>query len=137
MRVTFEIPGEPCGKGRPRFAAGGRAYTPAKTAHYENLVKCEYERQCGGQRFGDGPLKMRITAYYQIPASASKTQKALMREGMRRPTKKPDADNILKIIADALNQLAYPDDAQIVSAAVTKAYAADDRPCVLVMIEEV
>lgn len=137
MRVTFEIPGEPCGKGRPRFTAGGRAYTPAKTAHYENLVKVEYERQCGGHRFGDGPLRMEIVAYYQIPASASKTQKALMREGMRRPTKKPDADNILKIVADALNQLAYPDDAQIVSAAVTKSYAADDRPCVVVMIEEV
>jgi Holliday junction resolvase RusA-like endonuclease len=136
MRVTFEIPGEPCGKGRPRFTAGGRAYTPAKTAHYENLVKLEYERQCG-HRFEDVPLRMEIVAYFTIPASASKAKKTLMREGMRRPTKKPDADNILKIIADALNQLAYPDDAQIVSASVTKVYAADDKPCVLVMIEEV
>jgi Holliday junction resolvase RusA-like endonuclease len=42
------------------------------------------------------------------------------------PTKKPDADNILKLAADSLNGLAYVDDKQIVSAVIHKFYS--DRP---------
>lgn len=135
MRISFIIPGEPCGKGRPRFTAGGRAYTPAKTANYETLVKWYYQQSAKGFRFTDKPLKMMVTAYFQIPASASTKKKAEMRYGFIRPTKKPDWDNIGKIIADALNGVAYPDDAQIVEATVRKFYA--DDPRVEVEIEEV
>jgi Holliday junction resolvase RusA-like endonuclease len=42
------------------------------------------------------------------------------------PTKKPDADNILKLVADALNGLAYVDDKNIVTAHAHKVYS--DRP---------
>lgn len=135
MKVSFIIPGEPCGKGRPRFTAGGRAYTPAKTANYETLVKWEYQQAARGHRYADVSLKMTVVAYYGIPKSASERKKGDMRFGLIRPTKKPDADNVLKIIADALNQIAYPDDAQIVEASVTKLYA--DEPRVIVTIEEV
>ena len=46
-----------------------------------------------------------------------------MLEGCELPLKKPDADNILKVVADALNGIAYQDDKQIVLAEARKAYS--------------
>ena len=51
-----------------------------------------------------------------------------------RPTRKPDFDNIGKIICDALNGIAYRDDAQIVDALVRKFYS--DTPRVIVEISD-
>ena len=45
-----------------------------------------------------------------------------------------DMDNIIKIIADALNQIAYKDDSQIVDTTIQKYYS--DNPRVIVMIKE-
>ena len=42
--LVFQVPGEPVGKGRPRFTRQGRAYTPAKTAKYENLVSLAFQQ---------------------------------------------------------------------------------------------
>ena len=53
----------------------------------------------------------------------------------RRPTKKPDIDNVIKIITDALNGIAYDDDAQIVSLSATKFY--DENPHVDVRLDDV
>ena len=39
-----------------------------------------------------------------------------------RPVKKPDFDNIGKIIADSLNGIAYADDSCIVEATISKFY---------------
>lgn len=137
MRVSFTILGEPQGKGRPRFARAGnyvRTYTPDKTAAYENLVKLEYERQCRGQKFGDTEqLDLRIFAYYGVPQSASKKKKCQMLDGIIRPSKKPDMDNVVKVIADSLNNVAYKDDTQIVDAMVRKFYS--DTPRVKVVIQ--
>ena len=131
MQIKFVIPGEPKGKGRPQFSArNGKAFarTPEKTVIYENQVKTEYNQQCTGIRFADDEqLSMRVTAYYSIPKSVSKKRRELMITGMIRPTKKPDADNVLKVIADSLNQIAYRDDAQIVCTVVEKYYAEQPR----------
>ena len=137
--VCFVIPGEPYGKGRPRFSNAGayvRTYTPEKTASYENLVKLTYSRQCAGFRFAkETALDVRIMAYYKIPKSAGKKKAQLMREKAIRPTVKPDYDNIGKIVCDALNGIAYHDDAQIVDAMIRKFYS--DTPRVQVIIQSV
>ncbi len=137
MKAEFVILGEPQGKGRPRFSRVGdyvKTYTPDKTAAYENLVKVEYERQCRGKRFPDEQmLDMRIFAYYGIPKSTSKKKKQLMLDGEIRPTKKPDMDNVVKVIADSLNNIAYKDDTQIVDSMVRKFYS--DTPRVRVVIK--
>ena len=136
MEVKFVIPGPPKGKGRPRFsqvAGHTKATTPKDTVLYENLVRTEYQRQCGEARFEDGSmLDLRVVAYYPIPSSKSKKQQRLMEAGVIRPTTKPDNDNILKIIADSLNQIAYKDDAQVVDTQVRKFYSR--RPRVAVVI---
>lgn len=48
------------------------------------------------------------------------------------PAKKPDADNIAKIICDSLNNVAYRDDTQVIELTVIKRYAKE--PKVKVMI---
>lgn len=136
MRVEFTVPGEPKGKGRPRFVKVGnytKTYTPVDTVSYENLVKLEYQSQCGHTKFEKGTmLGLIVTAYYAIPKSESKKKQKQMLDGDIRPTKKPDMDNIIKIIADSLNHIAYHDDSQIVSAEVNKYYS--DNPRVEVVI---
>lgn len=131
VRVT--IIGEPCGKGRPRFARNGATYTPQKTVNYETLVQVEYRVQTACKRF-EGPVKMTITAYYGIPKSAPKQRKSLMEMNRVRPIKKPDIDNVAKIICDALNGYAYHDDTQVVELRAVKLYG---DPRVVVEIEEV
>ena len=105
-----------------------KTYTPDKTVLYENLIRTEYLRQCSGQRFADKePLAMKIRAYYSIPASASKKRQAAMEAGEIRPVKKPDADNIIKVVADSLNQVAYRDDADLVKVELEKFYSWQPR----------
>ncbi|MBS5782200.1 MAG: RusA family crossover junction endodeoxyribonuclease [Faecalispora jeddahensis] len=65
--------------------------------------------------------------------SKSKRVKAEMLSGMLRPAKKPDRDNIVKIICDALNELAYKDDAKIVTTQIAKYYAEASRTFVKIM----
>jgi Holliday junction resolvase RusA-like endonuclease len=135
MTVKFTIIGPPMGKGRPRFVGKGQhPITPQKTVKYENRVIMEYERQVGADsKFQAGqPLDMRIMAYFQVPESGSKRDRARKLDGLIRPTKKPDIDNIAKIIADSLNEIAYHDDTQIVDMQVRKFYSTQPRVEVII-----
>ena len=129
--MKFIILGEPNGKGRPKFDTRGpyvRAVTPKKTANYEALVKMEYQAQCDGFMFSrDAALGMLVTAYKPIPKSTSKKKRVLMLGDIIRPTKKPDWDNVGKIVCDALNKIACCDDTQIVDGRVIKRYAEQPR----------
>jgi Holliday junction resolvase RusA-like endonuclease len=126
--VSFTIPGEPQGKARPRVvrAQNGMSltYTPDKTVRYEELTRLRYREAAQGFRFpDDAQVGIQITAWYSIPKSKSKKVKAAMLAGLLTPTKKPDCDNIVKIICDALNGIAYKDDQQITVAQIRKKYA--------------
>lgn len=139
MRARFTVPGNPVGKGRPRFARAGnyvRTYTPDNTVTYENLIRVEYKRQCGGRFFGTGvPVMVEIVAYYSIPSSVSKKKRALMENGKILPLKKPDLDNLVKCFMDAANGVIYHDDAQVVGVTAVKRFS--EQPRVEVTIEEV
>ena len=122
MTQFLIVPGEPKGKGRPRFAQG-HAYTPQTTRDYENAIQTAYRIQCGNYKFPDNAnLKLEIWAYFKVPKSARTAEKYAMMNDEIMPTKKPDADNILKIVADALNGIAYSDDKQIIEMHVSKRY---------------
>jgi Holliday junction resolvase RusA-like endonuclease len=131
-QATFVVPGEPRGKQRPRVTRTGHAYTPQETAVYENLVKMEYLNQCPGKKL-NGQIRMAIKAYFAIAASASQKKRNQMLNGEIRPTKKPDVDNITKIVADSLNKIAYDDDSQIVTAITEKIFSDNPRVEVLIM----
>ena len=51
------------------------------------------------------------------------------------PVKKPDCDNIAKIVLDALNKIAYKDDSQVIELSVKKLYSEVAK--VSVHIEEI
>lgn len=122
--VKLTIPGEPVAKGRPRVTRYG-TYTPQKTANYETLVQQLYIIEELPKL--EGQLRMEINAYFRIPKSATKAKKLAMEQNTIRPTKKPDGDNILKIIGDALNCFAYDDDSQVVDSIVRKWYSTEPR----------
>ena len=50
-------------------------------------------------------------------------------------TKKPDADNIVKVVLDALNKVAYRDDAQVVELVAIKRWSNTSK--LKVVIEEI
>lgn len=133
-QVVFFIKGEPVGKGRPRFTKQGHAYTPDKTRDYESLVGLSYRKKARGYKF-TSPVRVKICAYFGVPKSKSKKVAADMLNRHILPTKKPDIDNIAKIILDGLNHIAWDDDKQIVELIVGKAYGKE--PMVVVAIEEV
>ena len=134
--ISFVVYHEPVGKARPRMTRTGHTYTPDKTVNYENLVRMEYQRQCEGQRFdGDARLHLFVGAFYGIPKRDSRKTVEDKLSGKIRPRKKPDIDNCIKVIADALNGLAYDDDSQIVSVNAAKWYG--DVPRVVVGLWEV
>lgn len=121
--ISFIVPGSPTGKGRPRFnRKTGSTYTPAETASYENLVTMAARAAHTGDPL-ETPIAVRIDVYRPIPASWPKKRKAEARYDVRRP----DVDNILKIIADAMNGVVYSDDAQISIVTVTKRFDAAPR----------
>ena len=136
MKAEFTVIGEPVGKARPRVTRMGHAYTPAKTVLYENLIKVEYERQCGEQRASKPEgVSLSVAAYFQTPSSVSRKKRESMLNGEIRPTKKPDADNILKCVGDALNGVAFDDDSQIVQCHAEKWYS--DTPRLVVIVRSV
>ena len=126
MRAEFTIPGEPVGKGRPRFTKSGHTYTPERTRNYEEITELCYCRECRNYRF-ESAVGVQIHAFYEIPKSANKERAELMKGGELLPLKKPDADNVGKIVLDALNGIAWDDDAQVVSLEVQKEYSENPR----------
>lgn len=121
--IEFTVPGEPVGKARPRLGRRGRVYTPAATKAHEELVRSSW-LLAGGRRI-EGPLAIHVVAETARPASHWLKGGGLSAAGRRSvvPTKKPDLDNVLKLVADALNGHAYQDDAWIVAATVERRWA--------------
>ena len=131
--VAFVIPGTPVGKGRPKFARRGNftvAYTPEKTASYENLVKVKAEEAMKGRPAIDGAVAVTIWLWVTPPASWSqkKQRQALSHEIL--PTSKPDVDNVIKGIFDAMNEIVWKDDKQAVDVLVRKRYSETARATV-------
>ena len=137
MTFTFDIVGEPQGKGRPRFSTRGgfvKTYTPDKTASYENFVKLCYLNKYKGKKL-DGEIIAEIIAYFSIPKSFSKKKISEAIEGKIKPTKKPDTDNIAKTILDSLNGIAFEDDKQVVALLVKKLYGEEAKVVVVLKNE--
>ena len=120
-------------RGKQRARAGnGRHYTPDQTVNAEAWVKHCALTQAGSPCVA-GPVKMTIEIGVAVPASWPKSKRAAAFAGAIWPTGKPDWDNSGKLIADALNGIAYRDDSQIVQASVVKYYA--ENPGAVVTIE--
>ena len=123
--LSIRVPGNPIGKARARILRTGRSYTPAPTKAWEASAALIAKAARQAAAPVHGPLYLYVVAWMPIPASWSKRKQADALSGKLRPVVKPDADNILKIVGDALTKVVWNDDAQVVEASVRKAYARD------------
>ncbi len=127
----FIVEGPPQGKARARtFMAGKRAvtWTPTKTREYEKLIQWSFKSQCKGSPIPkDVPVSMTVYAFYGPKKSYSKVKYQKCVEGAIYPLKKPDIDNVFKLLADALQGYAYEDDIQVIETHCYKRYSATDR----------
>lgn len=139
--IKFFVPGEPVGKGRPRFTTINghvKAYTPTSTQTHERSFRRAYDAACNSEP-KKGPVRVEVTAVFQIPKSFSKAKREMAYAGKLRPTKKPDLDNIVKLAMDAINGKAYTDDANVVAIVSAKRFvmAENESPGTYVTVEEV
>lgn len=135
--ISFTVNGPAVPKQRPRMS-GRVAYTPKKTRDYEERVRQAFRSSYRGQvpAFDKGvPVKACIEIVQSIPKSWSNTKTIKAERGEIAPvSRNGDIDNIAKSILDALNTLAYEDDAQVTTLIISKRYGAD--PYAAVRIEE-
>lgn len=116
--LTFEVPGVPVAKGRARITTVGghaRAFTPAKTRTFEALVRDHADRAMRelGLPVLEGACRLVVRAYFP-------RRKREPTEFEQPMSVRPDADNVLKAVADALNGAVYRDDGQAVEEQVFK-----------------
>lgn len=115
--ITFSVPFVKA-KQRPRMTRYGKVYTPKATHDAETDIAAEYKRACL-RDIGYVPkpwlasVKLQVDTFRPLPKSREYL-------GAEVDTLKPDADNILKLVGDALNGVAYKDDSQVIEATVTK-----------------
>ena len=132
MIYEFEVPAKIIGKGRPRLNAyTGTVYTPTKTKDYETLIEQYFLMKYPNYKTIQGRALVKIQAYFEIPKSTNKMQRNSMLENVISPTKKPDIDNIVKVVLDAMNKFAFKDDTQIVKLEVEKLYSTSEEKLVI------
>lgn len=133
--LTFTVPGQPQGKGRPRVGKIGthaRLFTPAKTVAYEGLVAHAAQVAMAGRAPLQSAVGCNVFIDCQVPASWSQKKQRMALAGEILPESKPDADNVVKAIFDGLNGVLWRDDVLVVDLRVRKRYAA--TPCVRVEV---
>lgn len=132
--VTFcvEDGQDPVAKARPRWS-NGRVYTPTKTMNAENMIRKAWKK-AGGEMI-HGPVAVSISFLLATPKAWSKAKKELAQEHEILPLKKPDVDNLVKTVLDALNGLAYDDDKQIIELSASKHY--NTYPGTVIRVREI
>lgn len=126
--VTFKVDGVPVPKGRARYVRRGNhisTYTPEKTRTYETLIKDAARQAMGVSEPLETPVSLYLYIRVPVPASATKKRLQAIADGSEKPTKKPDASNVLKSVEDGMNGVVYKDDSQIVNIHVTKVFSSE------------
>ena len=118
---VFDI--EPVPKQRPRFSFKTKsAYTPKKTASFEKQLAALAQAQA--VHCYDVPISITVIFTLTRP-------KTVKREF---PTAKNDADNLIKGVCDALNNIAWKDDSLICEIHAKKEYGKSGK--ITLTIEE-
>jgi len=122
--IVLWLSGQPKGQKRVRHHGKGHWHDKDQKLAEGNVIR-KWE-EAGEPRLPDVALRMEVMLYISRPAGHFKKDGSLSAEGERHPrpeNKKPDVDNAIKLIMDALNKRAYRDDVQIVEAVVERHWA--------------
>lgn len=126
MKITFTVPGQARGQGRARFTRFGKfskAYKDKKDVTRENWIATRYLAAVGDLEPADGAVVLSVTARYSVPRSWPKKRQA----DPGPMVKRPDGDNVLKSVLDALNKIGWRDDCQVVTMLAHKEYGPVDE----------
>lgn len=113
MIIEFTVPGNAVPWARSGGGLNKPRFTPAKQRSYAGVLKLFCQRAMHGTGPLQGPLELSVMAIYAWPQSWSQTKRKA--PGAQWKTSRPDGDNLTKIVKDALNTVAWMDDAQVVS----------------------
>lgn len=133
--LKFNIEGKVKAKQSFKIGHNGFKYTPADVKEYANWVRICFRQKYPEHLpsiFFEKQLNVVINSYLAIPKSFSKKKQQEAKDGLIRPTVKPDCDNIAKNINDSLNGIAFPDDKQIIRLEVNKYYGECERTEVII-----
>lgn len=130
--VTIRLDGVPVAWARARRNKHGAHFTAPKVARFESNLKEAAILAMRGAAPYDCGLVLDMTAYMPIPESWSQRKKEDAAKGKVHVTSKPDLDNLVKGVKDALNKVAYVDDSRVVEMHVYKHYS--NKPCVIVTV---
>ena len=133
--IRFFIPGTPVPQARPRFTRQGWAYEPKTCKDYKKAVAQAARIAWGDCEPLDGPVEVALIFVLPIPKSWPLKRRDAARAGTLLPLKKPDGDNLEKLVLDALTGVCWNDDMQICRCAWDKAYGTD--PGVMVSIDAI
>lgn len=114
FRTTFYV--KPLGKARPRLSKRG-VFTPQKQVNAEAEIRWLAKKENPEKHLKDVPLMARMTFQFKKPKTSKR----------QFPTVRPDLDNLIKSVADALNDMLYDDDQQIVRIYAEKIYGDQDQ----------
>lgn len=123
--IRMRILGEPVAQHRPRITTAGkfpRMYKVAKDITYREKLYWEAKQLNIVPADRSIQLCVDLKVFRAIPKSLSKIKRESAIKGRIRPTTKPDIDNYVKQVFDALNGLIWEDDAQIVTVHARKFY---------------
>ncbi|MBU5342303.1 RusA family crossover junction endodeoxyribonuclease [Caldifermentibacillus hisashii] len=127
--IKFTVYGEPIAQGRPRATTINghvRMYDPKKSRDYKNYIRLAASEH-KPEKLLEGPLSMKVKIYRQTLKSFSKKKKIAAEMGNIRPITKPDTDNYIKGIKDALKSVIWVDDSQVVEIHASKWYSENPR----------
>jgi len=126
--IKIVIPGDPISKKRPKFFRRGShvgAYSEQTTeeGRFLTLAIAQIGSRPSALFPPDVPVRLEANFYFRFPLSWSKKKVASNPPHIS----KPDVDNLLKFVKDALNGFVWSDDRQIVRVYGAKAYSEDPR----------
>jgi Holliday junction resolvase RusA-like endonuclease len=105
-----------------------QVYTPSDTVEMEKEVAALGKAAMGNAPPLAGPVWLSIHAVLTPPPSWPKKRRATA----YFVTGKPDLDNMLKLVGDALNEICWQDDSQIAAVSFARTYALDQEEAVKV-----
>jgi Holliday junction resolvase RusA-like endonuclease len=112
--VTVIVDGRAVAKGRPRFVRKtGIAFTPSHVRKYEAAARFAASEAMNGRPPLQGALTLELLIELPIPTSWSRKKQLAAIAGLIQPISRPDLDNYIKSVLDAINTIVVCDDAQI------------------------
>lgn len=127
--ISIEINGYPVTNASPRLGRHGHTYNPRykEMDFYKWQIKSQYKEPplCG-------PVKVTATFVLPVPKSASKIRRKQMLSGTMHHIKRPDTSNFYYFLENALKEIVFEDDSQVVEIVAKKVYGETPRTQVIV-----